>query len=130
MGDRLKELRKALDLSQEAFGAKLGVSGAAISKLENEITTLTPQMGLLICQTFNVNRLWLEKGILPMIKAPDTDLVGAFTEIFAKGSDLKKAFSAALVSLSDEQLAVIADVAHRLVDALDSRLQLTRDAQE
>ena len=62
MNSRVKEIRKSLKLSQGAFGKKLGVTGAGISKIESGDRNLTPQMILLICQQFNVNKLWLKTG--------------------------------------------------------------------
>lgn len=62
MNERVKILRKSLKLSQEAFGKKLGVTGAGISKIESGDRNLTTQMLLLICQQFGVNSYWLETG--------------------------------------------------------------------
>lgn len=62
MNDRLKSLRKKLSLSQEAFGKKLGVTGAGISKIESGDRNLTEQMLLAICREFNVREEWLRTG--------------------------------------------------------------------
>lgn len=62
MNERVKILRKSLNLSQEAFGKKLGVTGAGISKIESGDRNLTAQMLLLIRQQFGVNPNWLESG--------------------------------------------------------------------
>lgn len=62
LNGRVKELRKFLKLSQEAFGKGLGVTGAGISKIESGDRNLTPQMTLLICQQFGVNEDWLKTG--------------------------------------------------------------------
>lgn len=62
MNERVKAIRKILKLSQEAFGKKLGVTGAGISKIESGDRSLTPQMMLHICQLFKVNKHWLETG--------------------------------------------------------------------
>ena len=44
MNERIKELRKNLDLTMEKFGARLGVGKTAISKLENGERNLTDLM--------------------------------------------------------------------------------------
>lgn len=62
MNGRLKALRKELSLSQEAFGKKLGVTGAGISKIESGDRNLTDQMMLAICREFNVREEWLRNG--------------------------------------------------------------------
>lgn len=117
---RVHELRKALKLTQEEFGTRLGVRNAAISKIENGTNSVSEQMAILICQTFNVSRIWLEDGIPPMIKTPDDDLAEAFADLLVQGSDLQKAFATAIVKLSDEQLGALEAAARRLIQIVDS----------
>lgn len=60
--NRIKELRKALNLSQTKFGEKLGVSKSVVVNLELERVELKEFMLNLICKTYNVNPLWLTEG--------------------------------------------------------------------
>ena len=62
MNDRIKELRKTLNLTMEKFGARLGVGKTAISKLENGERNLTDQMFKSIRREFNVREEWLRNG--------------------------------------------------------------------
>lgn len=62
MNERLKELRKYLELPQSAFGKKIGITGGGISLLEKGKRNLTDQMILAICREFNVNEEWLRTG--------------------------------------------------------------------
>lgn len=62
MNERLKEIRKALSLSQEAFGKKLGITGAGVSKIESGDRNLTEQMILAVCREFNISEEWLRNG--------------------------------------------------------------------
>jgi len=62
MGDRVRELRKTLGLTLEAFGEKVGVGKSAVSRLEKGTNNLTEQMILAICREFNVNEEWLRTG--------------------------------------------------------------------
>lgn len=61
-GQRVKEVRKALNLTMEEFGKSLGVTKAAISNIENGTRGLTDQMFLSICRVYNVNEEWLRSG--------------------------------------------------------------------
>lgn len=61
-GDRIKEIRKELDLTLEKFGEKLGVGKTAISKLEKNERNLTEQMAKAICREYNVNYDYLVYG--------------------------------------------------------------------
>jgi transcriptional regulator with XRE-family HTH domain len=62
MNERIKEIRKNLKLSQEEFGSKLGVTNAAISRIENGGRSVTDQLFISICREFNVNENWLRTG--------------------------------------------------------------------
>lgn len=66
MNERVKELRKALGLTLDKFGARLGVGKTAISKIEKGENNLTDQMFLSICREYNVNPGWLRFGSGPM----------------------------------------------------------------
>lgn len=61
-GERVKSLRKALNMTLAQFGKKLGVGNTAISKIEHDENALTEQMSKLICREFNVNSEWLATG--------------------------------------------------------------------
>ena len=62
MNERVKELRKALGLSGEKFGKKIGLKRAAISKIENGIVGLSDANIISSCLTYNVNEHWLRTG--------------------------------------------------------------------
>ncbi len=62
MHERLKELRKTLGLSQDAFGERIGLSGGAISLLEKAKRNFTEQVIKAICREFSVNEEWLRSG--------------------------------------------------------------------
>ena len=57
-GERIREVRKALNLTLEKFGGKLGVGKTAISKLEKDENNLTEQMTKAICREFHVDYIW------------------------------------------------------------------------
>lgn len=71
--ERIRELRKALGLSQEAFAKRLGVTGTAVSRYEKGERALKEQMALSICREFRVNYYWLTEGEGEMFTAiPDS----------------------------------------------------------
>lgn len=61
-GERVKEIRKSLDLTLEKFGEKLGVTKTTISRIEKGINNLTEQMTISICREYNVNYDYLIRG--------------------------------------------------------------------
>jgi transcriptional regulator with XRE-family HTH domain len=84
LNTRLKLLRSKLNLSQEAFGKRLGVTGASISKIESGQRNLTDQMVLLICKEFNINESWLRYGEGEMHKT----LLSSEISMLSKSYDL------------------------------------------
>ena len=61
-GERVKEIRKELDLTLEKFGEKLGVTIVAISNIEKGNRNLTDQMAKSICREYNANYDYLMYG--------------------------------------------------------------------
>ena len=62
MNERIRELRKALGLSQRAFAERIGLKQNAISYLEKSGSTVTEQNIKTICSQFSVNEHWLRTG--------------------------------------------------------------------
>lgn len=113
MNTRLKELRKKLKMTQKEFGEKIGLTNAAISDIEKGKTTLTERNQNLICEKFNVNKEWIEKGtgdmfrpelpedkfsrILSEIEESDDKYVRNFLEIYCQLDDIGKKIISDLV---------------------------------
>lgn len=62
MNERIKEVRKALGLSGEKFGNRIGVKRSAISDIERGRNGVSEQNIKAICREFNVNEDWLRTG--------------------------------------------------------------------
>lgn len=109
MNERVKMIRKSLSLSQEAFGAKLGVTGPGISKIESGDRNLTEQMMLSIIREFNVNENWLRNGTGEMFAEVSSyeKAYNRFGYIMENAAPSKKAALSVLLEMlynvSDEQ---------------------------
>lgn len=62
MNNRLKELRKTLGLSQEAFGARIGVTKVSVSRFEAGVNGISDMSVKSICREYGVNETWLRTG--------------------------------------------------------------------
>lgn len=84
MYERIKDLRKNhLNLSQEAFGGRLGVSRSVINNIErNALARPDQKLSLikLICKEFSINEDWLLNGNEPMLIEPDTFSLDEFAK--------------------------------------------------
>jgi len=70
LGERLIELRTALDLTQEEFAQKIRVSASYITSLERSYRKLNPRLIKLISDTFGANENWLKTGKGKMFTNP------------------------------------------------------------
>lgn len=61
INERIKELRKILNLTLDKFGERIGVKKAAVSRWENG-DNIADRMILSICREFNVSEEWLRNG--------------------------------------------------------------------
>lgn len=73
MHERIKMLRKALDLTQKDFGNRIGMKQNTIALIEGGRNT-SEQTIFAICREFNVNETWLRTGEGDMfLKIPEED---------------------------------------------------------
>ena len=62
MKDRIKKIRKELDLTQQKIADRLGVQRNTIAMYEMGKTAPSEAIILSICREFNVNEQWLRDG--------------------------------------------------------------------
>ena len=75
INQRIKKLRKVLDLTQQAFADRLGISRGNIATYETREGSPGNSVIALICREFGVNEAWLRTGKGEMFtKVPNTAL--------------------------------------------------------
>ncbi|MCI8974771.1 MAG: helix-turn-helix transcriptional regulator [Lachnospiraceae bacterium] len=74
VNERIKEIRKSKELTMDKFGECIGVTKAAISKIEKGERGVTEQMVKSICREFGYNEKWLRDGIEPKKPVIDEDM--------------------------------------------------------
>ncbi|MEY8227011.1 helix-turn-helix transcriptional regulator [Blautia coccoides] len=62
MNERIKQLRKEINISQEEFGKRIGIGKTSVSKIETGENSPSEQTIMLMCREFNVNEEWLRNG--------------------------------------------------------------------
>lgn len=75
MKERLKRLRKYLDLTQQEFAERLGIKRNTVATYEGGKSNPSDSAVALICREFNVNEEWLRNGHGEMIKPAPTDVL-------------------------------------------------------
>ena len=81
--ERVKIVRKTIDLTMEKFGERIGLKKAAISIIENGKCSVTDANIKAICREFNVNEAWLRTGEGEMFQdvLPDDEVAAAVSEV-------------------------------------------------
>ncbi len=124
MHERLKKLRKALDLTQQEFADRIGSKRNTVAKYETEANMPSAAVVSLICREFNVNEDWLRNGngdmFLPInreneISKMAKDLLSDETNSF------KSRFIAMLAGLSASDWERLENEAKKLLDANTER---------
>ena len=82
-GERIKAIRKELDMTLEEFGMRLGAKKSSMSNLENDRFNLTEQMRKSICREFNVNYDWLTTGEGEMFSLPEDEEASYVSELLS-----------------------------------------------
>lgn len=73
MENRIKKLRRTLDLTQQEFAERIGVKRNTIAQYETGRNEPISAVFSLICKEFNVNEDWLKTGKGEMFKSISRD---------------------------------------------------------
>lgn len=103
--ERVKEVRKALKLTMEKFGERIGLKKAAISVIESGKCSVTDANIKAICREFNVDYAWLTTGEGEMFVDSDEDFLARIDAIMLGEDDARKNLFKALLDASDEDIA-------------------------
>lgn len=80
MNERIRKLRKTLDLTQTIFAERIGLKQNSIALIESGKRNISDQAILSICREFNVNEEWLRFGIGEMLKPIPHNAIDALVE--------------------------------------------------
>ncbi|MCL1928247.1 MAG: helix-turn-helix domain-containing protein [Treponema sp.] len=91
INQRVKELRKALDMTQVSFSQVIALSSGYLAGIETEKRRVNNRLIKLICSSFKVNEAWLRSGDGDMFAEEDDEqyikLVGLFKELNSQYRD-------------------------------------------
>ena len=118
MEERLKELRKTLNLTQQEFAEKIGVKRNTIAQYESGRNAPIDAVITLICRTYSVDETWLRTGEGEMFqpKSRNDELLD-YARRIAEGNpgSIQAKILTAMTRLTDAQWEVLAQVAEQFV---------------
>lgn len=121
LSERIAQTRKTNNLTQEAFGARIGgLSRNYVWMLEKGERVPSDRTIADICREFDVSEEWLRAGTGPMFveKTRDEELCKLFGHVLAR-DDFNQRLLAALSRLDESEWAMLEQVARKLLDELN-----------
>lgn len=122
MKDRIKKIRKELDLTQQKLAEKIGVQRNTVAMYEMGKTTPSEAIILSICREFNVNEHWLRDGTGEMfiVQTRDEQIAAFIGGIQMDEEDsFKRRLISVLANLKEEQWELLAEIAEKLKNEKD-----------
>lgn len=108
-GLRIRELRKTLEMTQNDFAIRIGLTQNTITKYETGLRSPSNQIVISICREFNVNEDWLRTGngdmFNPMSEDEELDLY--IGRISGSEDKFKKNLLKALCKLTEDEWNVL-----------------------
>lgn len=129
MKDRIKQIRKSLDLTQKAFAERIGMKGNTIATYEMGRANPSDATINHICKEFKVNEMWFRTGEGEMFApAPVTALDKLVSE--ANLSKREKILIEKFLELSDGVRASMLDYIENVAAVIASESSTEQEAIE
>lgn len=126
MNNRIKKVRKSLDLTQQEFADKIGSKRNTVATYELGRTAPSAAVVSLICKTFNVSEQWLRTGEGEMFNQPQSrkDEIQHMVERMMEGrkSEFKYRLISVLNRLDEDQWEVLEDYLGQILDGRETEL--------
>jgi DNA-binding XRE family transcriptional regulator len=81
INNRLKQVRRILDISQKDFALKLSIKQGSLSDIERGRIGVSSKVANSICNEFAVNPTWLHTGVGEMFKVKNYNIQGKDTGV-------------------------------------------------
>lgn len=119
MGERIKELRKSLKMTQQEFADRLNIQRGSIASYETGRISPSNATISLICKELNVSEDWLRNGngdmFIPITR--DEEIASFIGSVQADVDDtFKKRFISALAKLSTEEWKAIEHLMENMIN--------------
>ena len=117
MKDRIKKIRKELDLTQQEFADKIGIARGNVDAYEVGKNAPSDAVISLICREFNVNEIWLREGTGEIfVEQTKDEQIAAFIGDMLK--DEKESFKRRLIAALSKMDEAGWEVLEKLVDSM------------
>ena len=119
VNERIKKLRRALELTQQGFSDRIGIKRNTLANYEIGRNEPIDAVITLICRTFNVNETWLRTGEGEMFNNEPADVLDALVEKYGLSHDARVLVEE-FVNLKPDIQQTFIDYARKVVAAFRS----------
>ena len=124
MRERMKELRKALKMTQQELADTLHIKRTNIGNYESGVSSPTDSVIALICREFGVSEDWLRNGngdmFIPMTR--DEEIASFIGGVQADVDDIfKKKIISILARLDEKEWDLLEKIAEDIVNAKEEK---------
>lgn len=112
--ERLLQIRKEQNLTQDEFAEKLGLSKNYIWQIEKGERNPSDRTIKDVCRTFRVNYDWLVDGIGEMYQDDDGDAQAIIDSVLQGENEFARKTLLAFAKMSEEQWELIKDLVNQL----------------
>lgn len=116
MHDRIKDIRKALDMTQTEFAQRIGIKQNSLANIEIGRRNASNQVVTSICREFGVNLDYLLHGTGPMFAPKEATALDRIDQLLGGGNEFVKAVFVELADLSDDEWQVLHDFVQRVME--------------
>ncbi len=124
MKDRIKKLRKNLNMTQAEFSSRIELSRNFIAQIETGAKFPSDRTISDICREFNVNKEWLLTGKGNMYDMPEDEIAAVVSELLEESNpfyDLIIGIMETYQGLDSKSQELLKNSAQRLLDNLKKR---------
>ena len=124
MNERIKLLRKALELNQTDFGARIGVKQGTVAAYESGARVPLDSVVVSICREFGVSESWLRSGegeMFLQLSREEEITKFCMSIIRDPDSEFQRQFVPVLARLEPPQWQLLSDMADKLLAQRDAQ---------
>ena len=120
MNNRIKELRKHLNMNQTDFGAKIGVRQTTVAGYENGMRVPLDTVISSICREFGVNECWLRNGEGEMFVTltREEELADMMSKLLTCEPSFRHRLVSVLLRMSDDEWEMLERKALELLEEI------------
>lgn len=125
LNERLREIRKALKLTQVKFAKEIGLSQTSLGMIEVGERKVQDRHIKTICSLFNVNEEWFRTGAGDMFIKSEDDLFEAFAEKY-KLDEQEQALARYCLSMTHEERQLLIKHILNMADAIRGKQKFSQ----